>query len=144
MTKHARPAAWLAAGLLVLPVAVPMQAWAQANGAVPAPRSRIPTEDDARPNVPPPVSSLPPTRGISGLRLDPGAVLCRTEADLQHRAEVTQKIAEGEADAGEPLVGCRLLNQARGVDVLQRAGFGREEVKLKPSGEVGWTDAYLR
>ncbi len=143
MTKHIQPAAWLMAGLLALPAAIPAQAWAQANGAVPAPRSRIPTDDDIHPNVPPPVSSLPPTRGISGLRLDPGAVLCRSEADLQHRAEVTEKMSEGAADAGEPLLGCRLITQVRGVDVLQRAGLGREEVKLKPSGEVGWTDAYL-
>ena len=143
MTKHIRPAAWLAVGLLALPVALPALAWAQASGAVPAPRSRIPTDDDIHPNVPPPVSSLPPTRGISGMRLDPGAVLCRSEADLQHRAEVTQRISEGVPDAGEPLVGCRLINQARGVDLLQRAGLGHEQVRLKPGGEVGWTDAYL-
>ncbi len=140
MTQRRRLAAWLAVSWLVLPAG---QAWAQASRAVPAPRSRIPTDEDLRPNVPPPVSSLPPTRGIAGLRLDPGAVLCRTEEDLQHRAEVTQRIADGVPDAGEPLVGCRLITQARGVDMVQRAGLGREEVKLKPSGEVGWTDAYL-
>lgn len=143
MKKHFRPAAWLAIGVLALPVAMPAQAWAQAAGAVPAPRSRIPTDEDIHPNVPPPVSSLPPTRGILGTRLDPGAVLCRSEADLQHRAEVTQKISEGVPDAGEPLMGCHLITQTRGVDVLQRVGLGQEEVKLKPSGEVGWTDAYL-
>ncbi len=143
MTQHARLAGWVALGLLVLPAASPSLAWAQGSGAVPAPRSRIPTEDDIRPSVPPPVSTLAPTRGIAGRRLDPGAVLCHTDADLQHRAEVTRRISDGEADAGEPLEGCRIIAQARGVDVLQREGLGRVEVKLKPSGEVGWTDAYL-
>ena len=143
MRKHNWAARWLAVGGLVLAVAGPASAWGQASPAVPAPRSRIPTDDDLHPNVPPRLSSLPPTRGIAGLRLDPGAVLCRSEADLQHRAEVSQRISDGVADAGEPLVGCRIIAQARGVDVVQRAGLGREEVKLKPSGEVGWTDAYL-
>ena len=138
-----RAAKWLVVGVLVLSGAGPAVAWAQSSGAVPAPRSRIPTDDDMHPSIPPPISSLPPIRGISGLRLDPGAVLCRSEADLQHRAEVSQKISDGVPDAGEPLVGCRIIAQARGVDVLQRAGLGREQVKLKPSGEVGWTDAYL-
>ena len=144
MTQQSRIALWLAIGLAVLPATALTPAWAQSTGpAVPAPRSRIPTDDDLHPNVPPPVSTLTPTRGIAGRRLDPGAVLCHTETDLQHRAEVTQRISDGVPDAGEPLEGCRIIAQARGVDVLQRVGLGRLQVKLKPSGEVGWTDAYL-
>ena len=38
----------------------------------------------------------------------------------------------------------RLINQERGVDVVSRQGPGRLEVKVKPSGELGWTDAFIR
>ena len=100
-------------------------------------------EDTLPPSVPPPISSLPPSRGIAGRRLEPGAVLCGSEEDLQQRGVVNRRRLDGEVDAGDPLAGCRILNQTRGVDVVARHGFGRVEVKLKPSGEVGWTDAYL-
>ncbi len=108
-----------------------------------APRSGTGEDDGLPPSVPPKVSTLSPTRGIAGPRLQPGAVLCSTEQDLQHRGEIGRRIADGEADPGNPLSGCRLLNQERGVEVLSRHGLGRVQVKMKPSGEVGWTDAYL-
>ena len=111
----------------------------------PAPRSRIDdSEDKLPPSVPPPVSTLSPTRGISGPRLEPGAVVCRTEEDLHHRAEVARRAADGVPDAGNPLEGCKLLPQARGVEVVERHGLGTTEVKVKPTGETGWTDAYVR
>ena len=101
-------------------------------------------EDTLPPSVPPRVSTLAPVRGIAGPRLEPGAVICHTEQDLQRRGEVTRRIADGVADPGDPLVNCRLLNQERGIDIVSRAGMGRLEVKLKPGGEVGWTDAFVR
>ncbi len=101
-------------------------------------------EDTLPPSVPPRVSTLTPTRGIAGPRLEPGAVICTTEGDLQHRGEVNRRIADGVADPGDPLSGCRLINQERGVDIVSRQGPGRLQVKLKPSGEVGWTDAFIR
>ena len=134
----------LAAAALAACLSATGVAHAQSNRSVPAPRSNIPLDEDPQPNVPPRLSTLPPTRGISGLRLEPGAVLCQSEADLQHRNEVSRRIADGEADAGTPLAGCRILAQERGVEVLARSGLSRSEVRLKPSGEVGWTDAYLR
>jgi hypothetical protein len=139
----------LAAAILAGGVLMGGQAGAQnlpsgANGPAsePAPYSRI-NPDAATPNRPPPVSTLVPTRGVSGPRLEVGAVVCRTQADLQHRAQVQSQIANGNPDPGDPMVGCRLMNQVRGVEILSRAGLGRVEVKLKPSGETGWTDAYL-
>ena len=101
------------------------------------------SDDNLPPSVPPPVSTLSPTRGISGPRLQPGAVLCGSEGDLQHRAEVNRRRAEGQSDAGSPLDGCRLVTQERGVEVVARHGLGRTQVKVKPTGETGWTDSYL-
>ena len=133
----------VATGSLMLALLAVTGAGAQSSRSTPAPRSNIPTDEDAKPNVPPPVPTLPPSRGIAGPRLEPGAVLCNTQADLEHRAQVTQRISDGVPDAGEPLAGCRIIAQERGVDVLSRAGLGRSEVRVKPSGQVGWTDAYL-
>lgn len=100
-------------------------------------------EDSLPPSVPPPISTLSPTRGIAGPRLERGAVLCGTEQDLQRRGDVNRRIADGEADPGDPLSGCRLVRQERGVEVVVRHGLGRVQVKVKPNGEVGWTDVYL-
>jgi hypothetical protein len=101
-------------------------------------------EDDALPpNQPPPVSTIAPQRGIAGPRLEPGAVLCRTEEDLARRAEITRRISDGVNDAGDPMVGCTLITQQRGVDILARHGLGRVQVKVKPAGQIGWTDVYL-
>ena len=116
------------------------------DGAVAQRRAAPRDEEDDKlpPSVPPPVSTLPPVRGISGPRLQPGAVLCRTETDLQRRAAVNARRTDGDVDAGNPLENCRLLNQERGVEVVDKHGMGRTEVKLKPTGETGWTDAYVR
>ena len=100
--------------------------------------------DELPPSVPPPVSTLPPSRGISGPKLQPGAVLCGTEDYLQHRVEVDRRRAEGLPDAGNPLAGCRIMGQEAAVEVLERHGLSRVEVRLKTGGEVGWTDAYVR
>ena len=75
------------------------------SGAMAQSRGRN-TEDTLPPSVPPRVSTLAPVRGISGPRLEPGAVICRTEQDLQHRGEVNRRIADGVADPGDPLLGC--------------------------------------
>ena len=100
--------------------------------------------DELPPSVPPPVSTLPPSRGISGPKLQPGAVLCGTEDYLQHRVEVARRRAEGLPDAGNPLAGCRIMGQEAAVEVLERHGLSRVEVRRKTGGEVGWTDAYVR
>ncbi len=113
------------------------------RGGAPAPTGGKTDEDALPPNRPPPVSTIAPTRGIAGPRLEPGAVLCRTEEDLGRRAEISRRISDGAADAGDPMVGCSLINQQRGVEILARHGLGRTQVKLKPAGQIGWTDAYL-
>ncbi len=119
-------------------------ALASADGARAQRRQHDDTDDKLPPSVPPALSTLPPTRGISGPRLEPGAVLCRSELDLQHRAEVNRRSADNVPDPGNPLENCHLLSRASGVEVVDKHGLGRTEVKVKPSGELGWTDAYVR
>ena len=119
-------------------------ALASADAALAQRRQRDDTEDKLPPSVPPAVSTLPPTRGISGPRLEPGAVLCRSETDLEHRAEVNRRRVDNVPDAGNPLENCHLLNRTSGVEVVDKHGLGRTEVKVKPSGELAWTDAYVR
>jgi hypothetical protein len=69
-------------------------------------------------------------------RLDPGAVLCRSEADLLRRAEAMRGEQAGPAD-------CHVINVPAGIQIVQRSGPGRTEVKVSSSNETGWTDAWL-
>ena len=106
--------------------------------------ARDEADDKLPPSVAPPVSTLAPTRGISGPRLQPGAVICRSELDLQHRAEVNRRRIDNVPDPGNPLENCRTMTQERGVEVVEKHGLGRTLVKVKPTGEEGWTDTFLR
>lgn len=72
-------------------------------------------------------------------RLDPGAVLCRTETDLDRLAERRHgQVVEGPVD-------CQVIHNPTAVAILQRNGPGRTEVKVSaaPAGDTGWTDAWL-
>ncbi len=116
-----------------------------ADGAMAQRRAAPRDDEDKLPaSVPPPVSTLAPIRGIQGPRLEPGAVLCQSEGDLQHRSEVNRRRTENVMDAGNPLENCHVLTTVRAVEVVEKRGLGRTEVKLKPGGETGWTDAFLR
>ena len=74
-------------------------------------------------------------------RLDPGAVLCRTEDDLdRHAANMTARVSGGDGRAAD----CRIIPQPTGIQILSRQGLGRTQVKLSTPGDVtGWTDAWL-
>ena len=72
-------------------------------------------------------------------RLDPGAVLCRSEADLARL---------GLRRAGETVDGpidCQIIRAATGISIVQRKGPGKTEVTTgDPKGPTsGWTDAWL-
>jgi hypothetical protein len=72
-------------------------------------------------------------------RLDPGAVLCRSEADLDRLAQRRSgEVVEGPVD-------CQIVRVATGITIVQRKGPGRTEVKPSDSHpmESGWTDAWL-
>jgi hypothetical protein len=80
------------------------------------------------PDVPAPPSAWP--------RLDRGAVLCRTEDDLQRRAAAMRGEQTGGFD-------CRPILQPTAIQILHRAGPGRTEVEVTGRSETGWTDAWL-
>ena len=76
-------------------------------------------------------------------RLDAGALLCRTEEDLQqHEAAVSARL-DGK-DAPEP-VGCRPVRFMTPVGVISRHGPARTQVRVPgPPEQIGWTDAVVR
>jgi hypothetical protein len=80
------------------------------------------------PDVPAPPSAWP--------RLDPGAVLCRSEDDLARRAAIMRGDPEGSAD-------CRPISQPTAIQIVHRAGPGRTEVQIAGHTDTGWTDAWL-
>ncbi len=89
--------------------------------------------------APPP----PPPRAQPAVwpRLDPGAVLCRTEYDLEsHAANMTARVSGGDTRAAD----CRIIPLPTGIQILSRQGLGRTQVKLNTTDDVtGWTDAWL-
>lgn len=71
-------------------------------------------------------------------RLDPGAVLCRSEGDLERLAARRQ----GEEGAGP--TDCRLVSSPTAVTIMQRKGPGRTQVRLTDAPTIfGWTDVWL-
>jgi hypothetical protein len=82
------------------------------------------------------------TAGNVGIRLEPGAVLCRTSEELQRRQAALAALGADE----QPTLpaGCFLVGARTPVEVLERRGYGRTQVKtLGRTSETGWTDAYL-
>ena len=126
--SFARP--WLLGAPLFL-VTVPVMAQLQPPGnsninfggilAKKAPPAKMP-------DVPAPPSAWP--------RLDPGAVLCRSEDDLARRAAIMRGEQAGPAD-------CRPIRVPTAIQIVQRAGLGSTEVKVTGRDETGWTDAWL-
>jgi hypothetical protein len=73
-------------------------------------------------------------------RLDPGAVLCRSEADLARLA------ARRSGEAVDGPVDCQIIRAATAISIVQRKGPGRAEVRTsdpRADGVTGWTDAWL-
>jgi hypothetical protein len=70
-------------------------------------------------------------------RLDPGAVFCKTSADLQRLA------ASRRGEPG-PRPNCQLIQSPIAIVIVKRAGPGLTEVALNDAqGQDGWTDAWL-
>ena len=73
-------------------------------------------------------------------RLDPGAVLCRTEADLEKLG------ARRHGETVDGKVDCQIIRAATAISIVQRKGPGKAEVKisdLSADAATGWTDAWL-
>jgi hypothetical protein len=85
---------------------------------------------------PPPAPRAPPAVWP---RLDPGAVLCRTEDDLdRHAANMTARVSGASTRTAD----CRIIAQPIGVQIVSRQGPGRTQVRL-PDDLTGWTDVWL-
>jgi hypothetical protein len=88
-------------------------------------------------------AAAPPPRTLPAVwpRLDPGAVLCRTPDDLdRHAANMTARVGGGTTYSAD----CRIIAQPTGIQILNREGLGRTQVKLSgPGTPTGWTDAWL-
>ena len=76
-------------------------------------------------------------------RLDVGALLCHTEAQLrQHQAAILARLAGRQA---QDAPGCHIVGQTEAVAVLTRDGQAATEVQLAGDEPVtGWTDAVIR
>ena len=73
-------------------------------------------------------------------RLDPGAVVCQTEDDLdRHAANMVARVSGGEQQTAN----CRVIGQTVGIKIVNREGPGRTQVQLAGSDGTGWTDAWL-
>ncbi len=71
-------------------------------------------------------------------RLDPGSALCRSEADLG-RLAANRAHTEGGGPAD-----CQIIQIPTAVQIVQRQGPGRTEVRLTDRASVtGWTDVWL-
>ena len=85
-------------------------------------------EQQAAPDVAAPPAAWP--------RLDSGAVVCRTQADLQRHAAAMRGQPVGSAD-------CHLIGRATAIAIVAREGPGQTEVTITGTGETAWTDAWL-
>ncbi len=85
---------------------------------------------------PPDVKAQP----LAWPRLDPGAVLCRTETDLEKLgARRSGETVDGPID-------CQIIRAATAISIVQRKGPGKVEVKTSSPGSnavTGWTNAWL-
>jgi len=84
---------------------------------------------------PPDVKAQP----LAWPRLDAGAVLCRSEADL---------LRLGQRRSGEAVDGpvdCQIIRIATAISIVQRKGPGRTQIQTSdPNGYgSGWTDVWL-
>jgi hypothetical protein len=114
-------------------------------GAFAAPASAQPADGDALfsragPMVRKSKPGLPEVKAqpLAWPRLDPGSVMCRSEADLIRLAQRRSgEVADGPVD-------CQVVRVAIGITIVQRNG-GRTEVRPSDAQprESGWTDAYL-
>jgi hypothetical protein len=137
-------AAVLCAGLLLLSQACVLPALAQSSTS-----ATIGGGDAFQPPPPPrpPPGRAPTTRPQQAPRapteawprLDPGAMLCRSEDALKAYQEA---VATASADAPAALpADCSRVLQRMPISIVQRDGPSRVEVKS--SSGTGWTDAWL-
>jgi hypothetical protein len=87
-------------------------------------------------------SGLPEVKAqpLAWPRLDPGAVICRTESDLD---KLGLRRSGGAVDGP---IDCQIVRAATAISIVQRKGPGKAEVKTSAPGTdpvTGWTNAWL-
>lgn len=71
-------------------------------------------------------------------RLDPGAALCRSEADLD-RLAANRARTEGAGPAD-----CQIIRVPTAIQIVSRKGPGRTQVQVtEQASNIGWTDVWL-
>lgn len=72
-------------------------------------------------------------------RLDPGAVICRSETDL------SRLVARRRGELVEGAVDCQVMRAPTGIAIVQRKAPGMTQVTTTNpmAGGTGWTDAWL-
>jgi hypothetical protein len=82
-------------------------------------------------------TSVAKPRADAWPRLDPGSVLCKSEADL------SRLVASRRGEQGAP-PNCQMIRVPTAIQIVRRAGPGRTQVSLSDKDGVdGWTDAWL-
>jgi hypothetical protein len=70
-------------------------------------------------------------------RLDQGAVVCKTEADLLRLAEARRGVQGDRPN-------CQVMRGPTPIQIVRRVGPGRTEISMTDlNGQDGWTDAWL-
>jgi hypothetical protein len=128
--------------LLAVPLFVAALPAVAQSPSPPAPQAPPPTDSNInfggmlekkKPTPVAPAVAAPP---MAWPRLDPGAVLCRSEDDLARRSAILRGEQAGPAD-------CRPITTPTAIQIMHRAGPGRTEVQVTGRTETGWTDAWL-
>ena len=120
--RHLHQWRFVVLGLLFSGPASAQVVWDTKNFAPPKPNYGT-TDNQPRPDVWP--------------RLDRGAVVCKTEADLNLLAASRR----GEAVARP---NCSIVRAPTAVKIVQRMGPGKTQVTVTDQGDQpGWTDAWL-
>ncbi len=119
---------------------------AAADGALAQPMPAPPTDSNISLSAPglllkKPPPGLPPVKPqlLVWPRLDAGAVLCRSEDDLDRLA------ARRRGDPVDGPIDCQIVRVATGVTIVQRISPGKTEVRTNDprAGGSGWTDVWL-
>ena len=79
------------------------------------------------------------TTPLAWPRLDPGAVICRSETDLG------RLVARRRGDPVDGPVDCQVIRAVTGIAIVQRKAPGLTQVTTNnpAAGGTGWTDAWL-
>lgn len=134
MTKGSkRGLAWALLLILCTPLPVHGQMAGGHSGRQKNQQQTSKTSPAPKPPEDPPVTS--------SSQLLPGAILCKSDDDL---AKYQGAVANGAASPIGLSPGCRAIQKATGIAILDHDGSSRTEVETTDDAqEKGWTNSYL-